>query len=67
MGIIGKMYLNLPWATPSPILGYLATGGSIMAVVIVFVNFMIGIVIFYPFWKAYEKSEVERIQSQENI
>lgn len=38
-----------------------------MAVVIVFVNFMIGIVIFYPFWKAYEKSEVERIQSQENI
>ena len=61
IGIIGKMYLNLPWATPSPILGYLATGGSIAGAVIVFVNFLIGLIIFYPFWKAYEKSEISRL------
>ena len=48
--------MNLPWATPSPILGYLAAGGSIGGAVIVFINFAIGMVIFYPFWKSYEKS-----------
>lgn len=64
-GFIGKMYLNLPWATPSPILGYLSTGGSIGGFLIVFINFAIGLVIFYPFWKAYEKSEVERLKKEE--
>lgn len=44
IGFVGKMYLNLPWATPSPILGYLAAGGSIGGFVIVFINFLIGMV-----------------------
>ena len=64
IGVVGKMYLNLPWATPSPILGYLAAGGSIGGFVVVFVNFAIGMVIFYPFWKAYEKSEVARMEAE---
>ncbi|MFV0394888.1 MAG: PTS sugar transporter subunit IIC [Coprobacillaceae bacterium] len=65
IGFVGRMYLNLPWATPSPILGYLSTGGSIGGIVIVLINFLIGLVIFYPFWKSYEKSEVERIAEEE--
>lgn len=65
IGFIGRMYLNLPWATPSPIIGYLSTGGSIGGVLIVIINFIIGLVIFYPFWKAYERSEIERIKLEE--
>lgn len=65
IGFVGKMYLNLPWATPSPILGYLSTGGSVGGIIIVFINFAIGMVIFYPFWKAYENSEVKRINEEE--
>lgn len=64
IGFVGKMYMNLPWATPSPILGYLAAGGSIGGVVVVFINFAIGMAIFYPFWKAYEKSEVKRLEEE---
>lgn len=67
VGFIGRMYLNLPWATPSPILGYLSTGGSIGGVLIVLINFAIGMVIFYPFWKAYEKSELKRIEEEEAL
>ena len=63
--IIGRFCLELPWATPAPILGFFATGGNFGAALIVVVNFVIGLVIFYPFWKMYEKSEVERIQNQE--
>lgn len=55
IGFVGKMYMSLPWATPSPILGYLSAGGSIGGFIVVFINFAIGMVIFYPFWKAYEK------------
>lgn len=66
IGFIGKMYLNLPWATPSPIIGYLSTGGSIGGVIIVVVNFIIGLIIFYPFWKSYEKSELKRIEIENN-
>ena len=64
-GFVGRMYLSLPWATPSPILGYLSPGGSIGGIIIVVVNFAIGMVIFYPFWKAYEKSELKRLSTEE--
>lgn len=64
IGFVGIQYLSLPWATPSPILGYLAAGGSIGGIIVVFINFAIGMVIFYPFWKAYEKSEVARIEAE---
>ena len=64
IGFVGKMYLNLPWATPSPLLGYLAAGGSVGGAVVVLINFAIGMVIFYPFWKAYEKAEVAKMEEQ---
>ena len=57
--------MSLPWATPSPILGYLSAGGSIGGFVVVFINFAIGLVIFYPFWKAYEKAEVAKLNTVE--
>lgn len=64
IGFVGKMYMNLPWATPSPIMGYIAGGGSIGGIVIVAINFAIGMVIFYPFWKAYEKAEVAKLNGE---
>lgn len=64
IGFVGKMYMNLPWATPSPILGYIAGGGSIGGIIIVAINFAIGMVIFYPFWKSYEKAEVAKLNGE---
>lgn len=65
IGFVGKMYMSLPWATPSPILGYLSAGGSIGGFIVVFINFAIGMAIFYPFWKAYEKAEVAKLNTEE--
>ena len=64
IGFVGKKYMSLPWATPSPILGYLSAGGSIGGFIVVFINFAIGMVIFYPFWKAYEKAEVAKLNTE---
>ena len=64
IGLVGIQYLNLPWATPSPILGYLGAGGSIGGFLIVIINLIIGLIIFYPFWKAYEKAEIKKLEEE---
>lgn len=65
IGFVGKLCIGLPWATPSPILGFVGGGGSIGGAIVVFINFAIGMVIFYPFWKAYEKAEVAKMEAGE--
>ena len=64
VGFVGKMCISLPWATPSPILGYLGAAGSVGGIIVVIINFAIGMVIFYPFWKAYEKAEVAKFSEE---
>ena len=65
INFLGRIHINLPWATPAPILGYLSTGGSIGGFLVVIINFAVGMVIIYPFWKAYEKSELKRLEEEE--
>lgn len=55
---INRVFVELPWATPPFISGYVATGGDWLACVQVVLNFLIGLVIYYPFWKAYERSQL---------
>lgn len=57
------MYFNIvarpatlpPWTLPAPIGAYLATNGDWKAAVLVIINIIIMIAIYYPFFKAYEK------------
>jgi len=67
INFLGRIHINLPWATPAPILGYLSTGGSIGGFLVVIINFAVGMVIIYPFWKAYEKSELKRLEEEAAI
>ncbi|SHS64230.1 PTS system oligo-beta-mannoside-specific EIIC component [Mycobacteroides abscessus subsp. abscessus] len=63
--LINRVFVELPWATPPFISGYVATGGDWKGVLMVFINFAIGIIVYYPFWKAYEKAERQK-ESMEN-
>lgn len=56
--LINRVFVELPWATPPFISGYIATGGDWMGVVVVIINFCLGVAIYYPFWKAWEKSQL---------
>lgn len=60
-GLVGKLCINLPWATPSPILGFVGGGGSIGGLIWPFIMCAMGLVIFYPFWTAYVKSEQAKL------
>lgn len=43
------------WYTPYPISTWIATQGSIKAIVFIVITFVIGLLIWYPFFKIYEK------------
>lgn len=52
------------WYCPFPFATWLSTGGSIMAVALMLIVFVISSAIWYPFFKAYEKQELDNEQAQ---
>lgn len=59
-GIVPKpVGIAVPWTTPIFLSGYLATGGKISGVILQLVNFMAGIVIWWPFFHIWDKQKLE--------
>lgn len=52
------------WYCPYPISTWISTQGSLMAVLFVVIQFIVAGLIWYPFFKAYEKQCVEEEQGQ---
>lgn len=59
LGIVARVFVEIPWATPPFIGAFLATGDW-KAVVLVMINFTIGVFIYYPFFKAFEKDQLQK-------
>lgn len=59
IGLVARVFIELPWATPPFIGGFLATGDW-KAVILVMINFAIGVAIYYPFFKAFEKDQLQK-------
>jgi len=64
--MFGKFFVNLPWATPPFLLGPLGTG-DVKSIIIVAIVFVLGLLIYLPFWRLYEKKCVEEEQGQEAL
>lgn len=63
-GFVARFYASLPWATPPFLLGPLGTGDW-KSIIIVVVSFVIGLVIYFPFWRQFEKSCLEKEKAKE--
>ena len=61
-GLIPVPYLTISWITPAPLKTFLATNGSIAAVLFVLVGWVFMFITFYPFVKAMEKQDLEEIE-----
>lgn len=59
--IVARMGVNVTWCMPAPIIGLIGTGGDFKGVLLVLVNLAVGMVITYPFFKAYENSEYKKM------
>lgn len=71
MGFINRFFVELPWATPAPIIAVVGTGGDWKALLVVLQAFLVGIVVYYPFFRALEKQtdleEAEKGKLEEEV
>jgi PTS system cellobiose-specific IIC component len=58
LGLVSKVSIIAPWTLPAPIGAFVATGGDWRSVILAIVNIIISVVIYYPFFKAYEKKMI---------
>jgi len=64
--LVNPTFIDVPWMTPPPIIGFISTGGDWRGVVIVFIAFFIGILCYWPFFKAFEREELKLEEEAEN-
>lgn len=50
----------LPWTTPGPIGLIMGTGFDVLAIVLAVILLILDVVIYYPFFKVYDKQQVEK-------
>lgn len=65
-GIVPMMIAKLPFTFPSPIAAFISTNWSISAAILVIINFAISFAIYYPFFKIFEKQQLERELAAKN-
>lgn len=63
-GIVPMMAARLGFAIPAPIAAWMSTNWSVAAGILVVVNFLITLAIYYPFYKVFEKQQLEREEEQ---
>jgi len=66
-GLVAKVSIIAPWTLPAPIGAMLATGGDWRAAVLVCINIAVVTVIYYPFFKAYEKKMIKEEQQEVEV
>ncbi len=60
LGLIPMMVARLPFTVIAPIAAWMSTDWTIMAGVIVMINFFVSLLIYYPFFKVFERQQLER-------
>lgn len=58
-GLIPMMMAKLPMTFLSPVAAVISTDWTLMAAVIVVVNFVVALAIYYPFFKMFEKQQLK--------
>ncbi|NMA74992.1 MAG: PTS sugar transporter subunit IIC [Bacteroidales bacterium] len=58
--VVPMMMAKLPFTMISPIAAWMSTDWSIMAGVLVIINFFISMAIYYPFFKVFERQQLEK-------
>jgi len=64
VGLVGKPYIIVPWTTPPPFSGILTTGdwrGGVLMIV----NIVMSVAIYYPFFRLYDKKLLQEEQEEE--
>jgi len=66
LGLIAKITILAPWTLPGPLGALFATNGDWRALVLVVFNLLVAVIIYYPFFKMYERKMIEQEQGAIN-
>ena len=64
-GLVSYMAVQPPWTLPAPIGAFLATGGDWRSIVLCLLNILIATVIYYPFMRMYDRSQLKKEELEE--
>lgn len=56
--LVSIPYITVPWTTPGPLMAFFGTGGDWRALILSILNYIIMGLIWYPFFKAYERKRM---------
>ena len=62
--LLNKTSVNAPFTVPFPLMGYMTTLGDVRAIFWMLLNFVIYLVIYYPFTKMYDKQLLKKEQTE---
>ena len=65
LGLVSEVVFTAPWTLPGPIGAFMATGGDWRAAVLNIVLILVAILIYYPFFVAYDKNELAKEQGKQ--
>ena len=67
-GLVPAMHIAAPWTLPAPLFAFMATGGSWTAAVLGVVLTVVSVLIYYPFFKLYDKKLLaeEQVENEES-
>lgn len=65
LGLTPPMVAMTVWTMPAPLAAFIGSGFQVSALIISLLNFVLVFFIFYPFFKVFEKQELERELSTE--
>src|SRR5699024_8604584 len=60
LDLMTKMTVLAPWTLPAPLGAFFATAGDWRAIILVVFNIVVAMVLYYPFFKMYEKQMLEQ-------
>lgn len=67
LNLVGRTYLLVPWTLPVPIGAFAATGGDWRAVILTLANITVSGMIYWPFFRFYDRQMLERETAQEGV
>jgi len=62
LGLVNAVTVTAPWTLPGPIGAFLATNGDWRAAILNIILIIIAVLIYYPFFRVYDKNELAKEQ-----
>ncbi len=64
MKLVNRVFIQAPWAAPTTLSMMIGSGGDWRHIILIAIIFVVGMVVYYPFWKSFEKSRLEEMAAE---